>query len=420
MSALGREALHGRLPAAGPHCRRGRHPRAARVAAAAAHRERELEPRFYSQEELQSGFPWPAELHQQQAASQRQAQPLGVDGSPEPDARSAPQPLQPEHQPPEKWRMHPPSHDAARPWALAPGGPAFGGVSRAHTCAAATVVLEPESQPCAAAAPPETLTPQHQQPPLANPEPSAAPLTAAAGAPAEARNHDHSDGDWLQRTRLLVGDDGLARLAATHVLLVGLGGVGSYAAEFLVRAGVGALTIVDGARARASVLARECAWGGAGKRVGVGVHWVARPQAALASLAGVRRLRPHPSPLPVTRGTLCPKTPALRLSRRRLRRHDQPQPPAAGAALHGRAAKSRGGRGAAAGHQPGRPAHGAAGARGCVRGGGGGAAAAAAPGGALPAARGRAPGLCLFRSWRRPPPGATEQRFSRSPERSHT
>jgi tRNA A37 threonylcarbamoyladenosine dehydratase len=54
------------------------------------------------------------------------------------------------------------------------------------------------------------------------------------------------DDDWLQRTRLLVGEEGLARLGATNVLLVGLGGVGSYTAELLVRAGVGALTIVDG------------------------------------------------------------------------------------------------------------------------------------------------------------------------------
>jgi hypothetical protein len=54
------------------------------------------------------------------------------------------------------------------------------------------------------------------------------------------------DDDWLQRSRLLVGADGCERLASLNVLLVGLGGVGSFAAEFLVRAGVGALTIVDG------------------------------------------------------------------------------------------------------------------------------------------------------------------------------
>jgi tRNA A37 threonylcarbamoyladenosine dehydratase len=43
-----------------------------------------------------------------------------------------------------------------------------------------------------------------------------------------------------------VGDDGLARLQNINVLIVGLGGVGGFAAEFLCRAGVGAMTIVDG------------------------------------------------------------------------------------------------------------------------------------------------------------------------------
>jgi tRNA threonylcarbamoyladenosine dehydratase len=51
---------------------------------------------------------------------------------------------------------------------------------------------------------------------------------------------------WLQRTELLVGEEALDKLRNLHVLVVGLGGVGSFAAEFLVRAGVGNLTIVDG------------------------------------------------------------------------------------------------------------------------------------------------------------------------------
>ena len=51
---------------------------------------------------------------------------------------------------------------------------------------------------------------------------------------------------WLQRTGLLLGADGIAKLKQTRVLLVGLGGVGSFAAEFLCRAGVGSMTIVDG------------------------------------------------------------------------------------------------------------------------------------------------------------------------------
>lgn len=52
--------------------------------------------------------------------------------------------------------------------------------------------------------------------------------------------------NWDERTRLLLGDERRARLASAHVLVVGLGGVGAYATEMLCRAGVGALTIVDG------------------------------------------------------------------------------------------------------------------------------------------------------------------------------
>jgi len=48
-----------------------------------------------------------------------------------------------------------------------------------------------------------------------------------------------------QRTHILVGDRGLQRLSQTHLLLAGLGGVGSYAAEALVRAGIGRLTLAD-------------------------------------------------------------------------------------------------------------------------------------------------------------------------------
>lgn len=51
---------------------------------------------------------------------------------------------------------------------------------------------------------------------------------------------------WNERTHLLIGEEGLAKLHQSHVLVVGLGGVGAYAAEMLCRAGVGELTIVDG------------------------------------------------------------------------------------------------------------------------------------------------------------------------------
>lgn len=51
---------------------------------------------------------------------------------------------------------------------------------------------------------------------------------------------------WLERTELLIKDDGLEKLRNANLLVVGLGGVGSFAAEFLARAGVGKMTIVDG------------------------------------------------------------------------------------------------------------------------------------------------------------------------------
>ncbi|MEQ9097494.1 MAG: tRNA threonylcarbamoyladenosine dehydratase [Imperialibacter sp.] len=52
--------------------------------------------------------------------------------------------------------------------------------------------------------------------------------------------------DWLERTELLIGKEALDKLRNAHVLVVGLGGVGSYAAETLVRAGLGKITIIDG------------------------------------------------------------------------------------------------------------------------------------------------------------------------------
>ena len=51
---------------------------------------------------------------------------------------------------------------------------------------------------------------------------------------------------WIERTDLLLGTERLDKLRNANVLVVGLGGVGAYAAEMLCRAGVGNLTIVDG------------------------------------------------------------------------------------------------------------------------------------------------------------------------------
>src|SRR5674536_370598 len=52
--------------------------------------------------------------------------------------------------------------------------------------------------------------------------------------------------DWLTRTELILDEGKLKKLKDSNVLVVGLGGVGAYAAEMICRAGVGAMTIVDG------------------------------------------------------------------------------------------------------------------------------------------------------------------------------
>src|SRR5512147_1591126 len=49
----------------------------------------------------------------------------------------------------------------------------------------------------------------------------------------------------FERTRILLDADEQMRLASAHVLVAGLGGVGSYCAEALARAGVGRLTLID-------------------------------------------------------------------------------------------------------------------------------------------------------------------------------
>lgn len=51
--------------------------------------------------------------------------------------------------------------------------------------------------------------------------------------------------NWKSRTSLLFGEDRMKYLSDCHVLVVGLGGVGAYAAEQICRAGIGKMTIVD-------------------------------------------------------------------------------------------------------------------------------------------------------------------------------
>lgn len=50
---------------------------------------------------------------------------------------------------------------------------------------------------------------------------------------------------WQERTEMLLGGDALRKLSESRALIVGLGGVGAYAAEMLARAGVGELVLLD-------------------------------------------------------------------------------------------------------------------------------------------------------------------------------
>ena len=59
------------------------------------------------------------------------------------------------------------------------------------------------------------------------------------------------------RNEMLWGKDGQARLTAAHVIVFGLGGVGSYVTECLARAGVGELTLVDSDTVALSNLNRQ-------------------------------------------------------------------------------------------------------------------------------------------------------------------
>ncbi len=63
--------------------------------------------------------------------------------------------------------------------------------------------------------------------------------------------------NWLERTELLLGGKRLQELQSANVLVVGLGGVGAYAAEQLIRVGIGKITIVDGDEVQASNINRQ-------------------------------------------------------------------------------------------------------------------------------------------------------------------
>lgn len=63
--------------------------------------------------------------------------------------------------------------------------------------------------------------------------------------------------DRTSRTQLLLGTEGLKRLKESNLLIVGVGGVGGYAAELLARAGIGRITLVDGDRVEPTNMNRQ-------------------------------------------------------------------------------------------------------------------------------------------------------------------
>ena len=63
--------------------------------------------------------------------------------------------------------------------------------------------------------------------------------------------------NWNTRTELLLGKERVRKLRESHVLVVGLGGVGAYAAEQICRAGVGQMTVVDADTVNESNLNRQ-------------------------------------------------------------------------------------------------------------------------------------------------------------------
>lgn len=67
-----------------------------------------------------------------------------------------------------------------------------------------------------------------------------------------------ASGEFFVRSEALLGAEAMARLKSAHVLVVGVGGVGSWCAEALVRTGIGAITLMDDDRVAASNVNRQC------------------------------------------------------------------------------------------------------------------------------------------------------------------
>ena len=63
--------------------------------------------------------------------------------------------------------------------------------------------------------------------------------------------------EWMERTALLMGEEKMERIRRAHIWVAGAGGVGAYAAEMLVRAGIGKLTLWDADRVQPSNINRQ-------------------------------------------------------------------------------------------------------------------------------------------------------------------
>ena len=67
-----------------------------------------------------------------------------------------------------------------------------------------------------------------------------------------------NSGEFFSRSEALLGSEAMARLKAARVLVVGVGGVGSWCAEALVRTGLGHITLVDDDVVAESNVNRQC------------------------------------------------------------------------------------------------------------------------------------------------------------------
>ena len=63
--------------------------------------------------------------------------------------------------------------------------------------------------------------------------------------------------EFTMRTALIIGENGIEKLKKSHVLVIGVGGVGSFCVEGLIRAGLGSITIVDYAKVEESDFNRQ-------------------------------------------------------------------------------------------------------------------------------------------------------------------